>query len=82
MFKVVSADHSGRLQAKLYNSLQDLSKDHDVIGIHCKDYTREELQGQPKLAGLLGPMYDEDPEGNFIARYESQPAYSILSRGN
>lgn len=36
---------------------------------------REELAGQPKFAGLMGPMYD----GEGIVRYEDAEAYRALS---
>ena len=35
---------------------------------------REQLQGQPKFTGLMGPMWDQD-----AIRYEDQAAYAELS---
>lgn len=43
-------------------------------GQHSSRHTRAELQGQPKFAGLNGPMWDGDG-----IRYECPAAYERLS---
>lgn len=47
-----------------------------IRGYHYSDKTRDELQGQPLLLGLLGPMYNgirkikETGETVVVIRYE------------
>lgn len=43
-------------------------------GFNANPAQREQLQGQPKFTGLLGPMWDGD-----AIRYEDQAAYDELS---
>lgn len=43
-------------------------------GFNANSAQREELQGQPKFTGLLGPMWDQD-----AIRYEDQAAYDEFS---
>lgn len=52
----------------IFRSLEDieaLTYDH----LH-NDTDREELQGQPKLLGLAGPMYNGEIDGLPVIRYE------------
>lgn len=46
----------------------------EMTGSYENPRTREEMQGAPKFAGLLGPMYDGD-----AIRYESAEVYRALS---
>jgi hypothetical protein len=46
----------------------------EVLGEHKSKSTRPELQGQPKLKGFCGPMWDDG-----CIRYEDQKSYNILS---
>ncbi len=41
----------------------------------CGIFPREELRGQPKMNGYLGPMWDDG-----VLRYETQEVYNLLSR--
>jgi hypothetical protein len=34
--------------------------DREVYGYNFNRHNRSELQGQPKISGLLGPMYDAE----------------------
>lgn len=43
-------------------------------GFNANRSQRAELQGQPKFAGVIGPMWGEDH-----IRYEDQRAYDALS---
>lgn len=53
---------------------------HELTGINDNSQQREELQGEPRVKGLLGPMYDGvNPQGFPVIRYESQEAYDRLS---
>lgn len=45
-----------------------------LSGINSNPRQREELQGQPRFAGLNGPMWDGD-----AIRYEDPEAYARLS---
>lgn len=47
----------------------------EMTGNYSNPRTREEMQGAPKFAGLLGPMFDGD-----AIRYESQEVYNALSQ--
>ena len=71
LYRIVSKSRDGKLSAV---ETTDLSG-YTITGYHDNPRTRQELQGQPKLEGYLGPMYD----GNAI-RYESQAAYDTLSK--
>lgn len=46
-----------------------------VTGYNTNKAQRAELQGQPKLAGFCGPMWD----GDDTIRYEDAAAYATLS---
>ena len=43
-------------------------------GFNLNHRHREELQGQPRFSGVLGPMWDGD-----AVRYEDQQTYNTLS---
>jgi hypothetical protein len=47
---------------------------YEMTGNYSNPRTREEMQGAPTFAGLLGPMYDGD-----AIRYETQEVYNALS---
>lgn len=57
---------------KLIECLAMFGYEHN--GYNENQHQREELQGQPKFKGLLGPMYDGD-----AIRYENDRAYETLS---
>ena len=46
-----------------------------ITGTNSNKAHRAELQGQPKLFGFCGPLWD----GNGVIRYENIEAYKILS---
>lgn len=48
-------------------------------GIEGNFNLRSELHGQPKFAGLLGPMYDGERDGHYVVRYEDRAANDALS---
>lgn len=60
-------------------SKEELIKKFPEKGIHNRNGSREELQGQPKLKGLLGPMWGGRREGESVIRYETQQVYNMLS---
>ena len=79
IYKVVTVVDN-RLNAELFNSVEELTKKYEQIGVVDSPHLREELQGQPRLDGLHGAMYDGvTVEGKVFIRYESQEAYNRLS---
>ena len=79
IYKVVTVV-DGRLKAKLFDSVEDLTERYEKTGVVDSPRVREELQGQPRLDGLYGAMYDGMHEGKVCIRYESQEAYNLLSQ--
>lgn len=41
---------------------------------------RAELQGQPHIAGLVGPMFDGYKNNEAVIRYEDGPTNEFMSR--
>lgn len=79
IYKVVTMDKdSGRMQAKLF-SIGDLITTYTRTGEHHSPRTRAELQGQPILKGMYGPMFDGFEDGHPIIRYEDKEANDALS---
>lgn len=52
----------------------------DFDGVEQSSYLRECLQGQPKIKGLCGPMYDGEHMGYPVVRYESWAVYDMMSK--
>jgi hypothetical protein len=52
----------------------------DFDGIENGSHLRECLQGQPKIKGLCGPMYDGEHMGYPVVRYESWAVYDMMSK--
>ena len=71
LYRIVSIINHKAQIVETYN----LDK-YDIVGTNENPNSRPELQGQPKLRGFLGPMYD----GNGVVRYETQTAYNIYSQ--
>lgn len=63
-----------------YQTVQELAEAYPITGYRYNDHARSELQGQPILEGLLGPMYNGLQSGVPVIRYETQRVYDILSR--
>lgn len=66
-------------EIKEFESEEELKLDFDITGRHESEVTRRELQNQPILAGLVGPMYDGAQDGIPVIRYETSEAYAIFS---
>jgi hypothetical protein len=49
---------------------------YEFTGLNDNDHHREELQGQPRFRGVLGPMWDGD-----AVRYECPETYDRLGSG-
>lgn len=68
IYHLVATDHHGRLHSTYTDllSLQSL-----VTGVELSPRLRNELQGQPKLLGYCGPMWDG--YGYILDDGESEP---------
>ena len=50
-----------------------------ITGTEKRTNLRPCLQGQPKIAGMIGPCYGGDDNGIPVIRYEDQATYNALS---
>ena len=63
------------ISVKAYNRMyhyDELIKNYEVSGTFNSKYCRPELNDQPILKGLLGPMYNGKLGDKTIIRYEDQ----------
>lgn len=79
IYKVVTMSPGDRFEQRVFNSLKELLKVYEQAGTLCDNLRRLELQGQPYLKALRGPMYDGEENGAAVIRYESPEVYRILS---
>lgn len=79
IYKVVTMGPGDRFEQRVFNSLKELLKVYEQSGTLRDNVRRLELQGQPRLEGLYGPMYDGEENGAAVIRYESPEVYRILS---
>lgn len=79
IYKVVTMGPGDRFEQRVFNSLEELLKVYEQAGTLRDNLRRLELQGQPRLEGLYGPMYDGEENGAAVIRYESPEVYKILS---
>lgn len=63
-----------------FDTVEELLAKYEQIGTTQGGWLRKELQGQPKLDGLLGAMYDGMKDDKHVIRYETQKMYDVLSR--
>ena len=75
-YKVVSFNGNWNV---LVTDLVFLKTRYTEYGVVSNPRVRTILQGQPKFKELIGPMYDEDSNGNPMILYESNTANEILS---
>lgn len=78
-YKVVTMGPGERFEQQVFNSREELLKVYEQAGTLCDNVRRLELQGQPYLKALRGPMYDGEENGAAVIRYESPEVYKILS---
>jgi hypothetical protein len=71
VYQVVSNEKGTR-----YFNYSGLTLNFKVVGYNRNTHNREELQGQPKLAGLNGPMYNGTKDGKVVIRYETPAHYA------
>lgn len=67
-------------KVELFESVEELLAKYEQVGVSEGDWLRKELQGQPRLNGLLGAMYDGVKDGKTVIRYETREMYDILSQ--
>ena len=79
IYKVVTMSPGDRFEQRVFNSLEELLKVYEQAGTLRDNVRRLELQGQPRLKGLYGPIYDGEENGAAVIRYESPEVYKILS---
>ena len=79
IYKVVTMGPGDRFEQRFFNSLEELLKVYEQAGTLRDNVRRLELQGQPRLKGLYGPIYDGEENGAAVIRYESPEVYKILS---
>ena len=65
---------------KFFDSEELLLAKYTQTGTLTRSSVRKELQGQPVLEKLLGPMYDGKKDGKHVIRYESRKVYEQLSQ--
>ena len=79
IYKVVTMGPGDHFEQQVFNSREELLKVYEQAGTLCDNVRRLELQGQPRLEGLYGPMYDGEENGAAVIRYEAPEVYRILS---
>ena len=75
IFKVVSDE------VEIFNTVEELTDKYKQVGLTEGSWLKKELQGQPRLEGLIGAMYDgKTLDGKHVIRYETEEVYEMLSR--
>lgn len=78
-YVVVGLDNEHHFMERVYDTEAELLADFELTGRHHSTVTRTELEGTPKLNGLIGAMYDGERNGKAVIRYETAEVYEILS---
>lgn len=61
-----------------FHSKNELLQKYSAVGVNFNPSNRKELQGQPILDGVYGPMYNGlSEEGIPIIRYETAEVYTL-----
>lgn len=79
IYKVVTMSPGDRFEQRVFYSREELLKVYEQAGTLRDNVRRLELQGQPYLKALRGPMYDGEENGAAVIRYEAPEVYRILS---
>lgn len=84
LYQAVFFDFEIGVHSTETTSLEDfearmLIRDRPFTGIETNKRLRSELQGQPKIAEMIGPMWNGIRDGVPVIRYESREAYAYLS---
>lgn len=76
--RVASEEHPDSVEQ--YQTIEELTAVYTQTGTLSDTVRRRELQDQPYIKGLCGPIYDgTDIGGRPVIRYETQELYDILS---
>lgn len=73
IFKVVSDE------VEVFDTVEELTKKYKEVGKVEGHWLKNELQGQPRLEGLVGAMYDGMLNDKHVIRYETPEVYDMLS---
>ncbi|MBE7114597.1 hypothetical protein FT641_20290 [Bacillus paranthracis] len=65
-------------KTETFDSVEDLLGAYKKIGLITSKSVRQELQGQPRLEGLLGAMYGGMCDGKVVIRYEVPNAKNMF----
>ncbi|MFJ8528608.1 hypothetical protein [Bacillus sp. NPDC094106] len=77
IYEVISDTKSG-MKREEFHSVDEITSKYTLNGF--KEHAmKQELQGQPRFFGLLGPMYNGVKNGVPVIRYETQVVYNALS---
>ena len=55
-------------------------KEFEMVSRHSSPNTRRELQGEPQVRGLYGPMYGGKAGDSTVIRYETPELYRMMSQ--
>lgn len=82
-FQIVTMNETGGHQVDIFEAPDPIAafevRGYCATGKVGGDHLRPELRGQPKFAGLLGPMWGGERNGAPLIRYEDQQTYDQLS---
>lgn len=67
-------------KVEIFEDIDELLANYEQVGTTEGDWLKKELQGQPRLRGLIGAMYDGMKGEKHVIRYETQEMYDLLSR--
>ncbi|MCL6442570.1 MAG: hypothetical protein K6T83_03765 [Alicyclobacillus sp.] len=70
----------GHGPVQYFNAVEALLEKYPMSGVEMGRHLVPELQGQPRLHGLVGPMADGFKDGMPVIRYETADVYDSLSR--
>lgn len=78
IYELVSMKEDKSLTTEYLQKSQLVEKNL-IQGINENEKSKEELRGEPKLKGFLGPMYGGEKDGKVVIRYETSQAYKAMS---
>lgn len=80
IYQVINVGSDGSWHTETFHSKNELLQKYSAVGVNFNPSNRKELQGQPILDGVYGPMYNGlSEEGIPIIRYETAKVYKALS---
>jgi hypothetical protein len=65
--------------ANIYAWCDANDRKYEPLSLRRRSALRAELKDQPKIEGLLGPMYDGDQDNIAVVRYEDEATYREMS---